>query len=412
MPRKINATTVLDTINLQTEVPLDTESIDASDVVVPFQNLLDNDGYLYRRQQVILASLAELSRQSASFSLQSSVTSFLLEPARTYTFTGAIKVLKFGGLTADVTITAINAPAGVAVAVAPNPVSGTGDLTITTTSSIIAGTYDLILEGAAGGRLVDIRIPLTLVAATQPSTFDFTAPSSAAIDRASGATTTTFDLNVSRQGGFSNPVNFTADLPPGLSVSFAPAQVTGNAPMQRSASVATLTAGSTLPAGRYNVTLRAVSGSLVRTVALSVDVSQAAATGTPDFTLSLVYDSGDALSINGATLYVNRSGGYSGPVFLQAQQPYMGTDGPLITINNNLGIVRLDGNAARIAADGISQGWQGSGVAPSAGQSLSWASTFIIGQADEQQLRNSYAGPDALRRYVGVEVRRGNRSVG
>jgi hypothetical protein len=412
MPDIINAATDRQQISLSIEAPRDTESIDASDVRVPFQAFIDNDGFLYRRQQIMLARLDELGRQSASFSLQSNVTSLLLEPARSYAFPGALHVVKFAGLAADVTITPLNVPAGVTVTATPNPVGGTADLTVTTSPNIVAGQYDLILRGEASGRTVDLRIPLTLTAASQPSSFSFTAPSSAAIDRGTGATGTTAVLNVSREGGFSSPIDFSADLPAGLSASFAPAQVTGNASQQRGATTVTLTAAASVPAGSYNVTLRAVSGALVRTVGLALSVSAAPAAGSPDFSLRIVYDAGDSATINGATLYIDRSGGYAGPVFLQAQQAYSGTDGPLITINNTLGIVRIDGNVARLAADGASQGWQGSGVAPYTGGGLSWASTFVVGQDNEDQLRNSYAGAGTIRRYVGVEVRRGNRSVG
>ncbi|THF70512.1 hypothetical protein E7T06_07345 [Deinococcus sp. Arct2-2] len=412
MPKTINASTNQPQISLSTEVPMDTESIDAADVVVPFQALLDNDGFLYRRQQVMLQRLDELGRQSASFQLQSAVTSLLAEPARTYTFTGAIQVQKFGGLAVDIAITPINAPAGVTVTVVPNPVATTADLTITTAANIVAGQYDLILRGEAGGRIVDIRIPLTLVAATQPATFAITAPSALIIDRASGNSAAAAFINISREGGFNSPINFSADLPAGISASFTPVQVTGNDTLQRNATTVAFTALATVPAGTYNLLIRAVSGSLVRTIGLALSVGTAPVVGTPDFTMSIVYDAGDPLTVNGATLYINRSGGYSGPVFLKASQPYAeaGT-GPLVTINNSLGIVQVDGNAVRVTADGVSQGWSGSGVAPQTG-GLSGASTYVVGQDNEQQLRDSYAGPEVLRRYVGVEVRRGNRTVG
>jgi hypothetical protein len=426
MPRTINASTDLPQISLSAEVPVDTESIDASDLVIPVQALLDNDGFLYRRQQIMLQRLDELGRQSASFQLQSSVTSLLVEPARTYTFTGAVRVQKFGGLTADTTVTAINAPAGVTVTVTPNPVASSADLTITTTSNIVAGQYDLILRGEAGGRVQDIRIPLTLTSATQPATFSVTAPGVVAIDRALNVNTTTAVLNISREGGFNSPINFSADLPAGLAASFSPAQVTGSSTLQRAATTMTLTALSTVPVGTYNVLVRAVSGVLVRTVALTLSVSKAPSVGVPDFSLRLEYDAGDPLTTNGATLYIDRANGYNGPVFLRAAQPYTGASalarfegvnfnlkntGPLITINNALGIIRVDGNAARITADGVSQGWFGSGIAPYTATGMSWATSFIVAQETEESLGYEYGVYTGIQRYISVDMRRGNRTV-
>lgn len=334
MPRTMNASTDLADILLQLEVPQDTESIDASDVNAPFQGLLNNDGFLYRRQNAIYDQLTKLQQSQASLQLLSSLTSATLEPSRTYTFPGAVRVARFGGLTGTVAVTALNAPAGVTVALTPNPITDAADLTLTTSAGIVPGNYDLILRGTAGTVIADIRVPLTLVGATLPQSFDITGPDGVAIDRPTGASTTAI-FNVQRAGGFNSPINFTADVPAGISVAFSTASVTGADAVQRAATTLTLTAASTVPAGRYNITVRAASGSIVRTFAMTLDVSAPApVSGTPSYALRVVYDDGDPYIVNGATIYIDRSGGFTGPVTLNIGGQ-VASDGPIVVINKS-----------------------------------------------------------------------------
>jgi hypothetical protein len=404
MPRTITASADLADIVLATEVPQDTESIDASDVVVPIQALLNNDGFLYRRQNAIYDLFTKLQQSQSSLQLLSSLTSATLEPSRTYTFPGALRVARFGGLTGTVGITVLNAPAGVTVTATPNPITDVADLTIVTGPGIIAGNYDLILRGTAGAATADIRIPLLLVGQTQPASFDLTGPTGVAIDRPTSLSTTAI-INVQRSGGFSNPIDFTADVPAGVTATFTPTPVTGSDSVQRAATTLTLTAGSTVPAGPYNVTVRGASGAIVKTLALRLDVSAPAAVGgTPSYALRMVYDDGDPYTVNGATLFIDRSGGFAGPVTLNPGGTLTSDpDGPIIVINKALGAVTVTGNAVRITVDGISRGWVNSGIAPlpAAGAGAgNWQQIYLSSYAD---------GLQAV--YTLIELRRGNRRV-
>lgn len=407
MPRNITASTEQTDIILTTEVPQDTESIDASDVVVPIQALLSNDGFLYRRQNAIYDLFTQLQQSLASFQLLSNVTSLTLEPSRTYAFSGAVRISRFGGLTGPVTVTPLNAPAGVTVTLTPNPITDVADLTLVTSSGVVAGTYDLILRGTLGSVTTDIRIPLIVVGQTQPQGFDLTGPDAVAIDRPTGASATAV-LNVQRAGGFNSPIAFTADVPAGITATFSPTPVTGGGSVQRAATTLTLTAGTTVPAGRYNIVVRGVSGSIVRTLAMSLDVSTPAAVGgTPSYALRVVYDDGDPYSVNGATLYIDRSGGFTGPVVLNpGGGALVSGDGPIIVINKTFGAVLVTGNAVRITVDGISRGWVNSGIAPlpTAGAAAgNWQQVTVV----------SYGEINGLTQYVYavVELRRGNRRV-
>jgi hypothetical protein len=404
MPRNINASSDQADIVLTTIVPQDTESVDASDVVVPIQALLNNDGFLYRRQNAIYDLFTKLQQSQASLQLLSSLTSATLEPSRTYLFAGALRVARFGGLTGAVALAVLNAPAGVTVTAAPNPITDAADLTIVTGAGIIAGNYDLILRGTAGAATADIRIPLLLLGQTQPLSFDLTGPAGVAIDRPTGPSATAI-FNVQRAGGFNSPIAFTADVPAGITAAFSTTPVTGADSVQRAATTLTLTAATTVPAGRYNVTVRGSSGAIVRTLALSLDVSAAAAVGgTPSYAMRVVYDDGDPYIVNGATLFIDRSGGFAGPVTLNPGGSLTSDpDGPIIVINKTFGAVTVTGNAVRITVDGISRGWINSGIAPlpAAGAGAgNWQQITLSAYAD---------GLNAV--FTVIELRRGNRRV-
>ena len=404
MPRNITASTAQTDITLTTVVPQDTESIDASDVVVPFQALLNNDGFLYRRQNALYDQLAALAQTQPSFQLLSSLTSLNLEPSRTYTFPGALRISRFGGLAGGVTLTTLNAPAGVTVTVTPNPVTDVADLAVTTGAAVIAGNYDLILRGTAATAITDIRLPLSIAGATLPASFDLTGPDSVAIDRPTG-TSTTASVNVQRAGGFNSPIVFTADVPAGVSAVFSTTPVTGADSVQRAATVLTLTAGPTVPAGPYNVTVRGASGAIVRTLALSLNVSAPApVAGTPSYALRVVYDDGDPYAVNGATIYVDRSGGFTGPVVLNIGGQ-IAPDGPIVVINKSFGTVTVTGTAVRVTVDGLSRGWTGSGIAPlpaAGGAAGNWQQLLLSGYAD-------YAVSQYV--FATIQLRRGNRRV-
>ncbi|WP_407540455.1 hypothetical protein Q0M94_03390 [Deinococcus radiomollis] len=417
MPRKITASGDLADIVLITDVPQDTESIDASDVVVPLQTLLNNDGFLYRRQNAIYDLFTKLQQSQSSLQLLSSLTSARLEPSRTYLFAGALRVARFGGLLGNVALTVLNAPAGVTVTATPNPITDVADLTIVTSAGIIAGNYDLILRGTAGAATADIRIPLVLVGQTQPASFDLTGPSGVAIDRPTSASATAI-INVQRGGGFNSPIDFTADVPAGITATFTPTPVTGADSVQRAATTLTLTAGGTIPAGPYSITVRGASGSIVRTLSLRLDVSAPAPVGgTPSYALRMVYDDGDPYTVNGATLFIDRSGGFAGPVVLNPGGSLTSDpDGPIIVINKTLGAVVVSGNAVRVTVDGISRGWVNSGIAPlpvAGAGAGNWQQVALssYGILDGGAGTTGGGSTQTQTVYTTISLRRGNRRV-
>lgn len=421
MPKTIYGTG--DEYRPSTDVPRDTEDIDAIDVERPIQDLLDNAAFFYAQNQKLLARMSSLERQLAGFSLITTVTSMVLEPGRTYTYQNGLRLNRFGGFSDAVTIAGVNLPAGVTVSVAPNPVVGdTADLTVAVSGAAVAGQYDLLLRGEGGGKAVEMRIPVTVAQQSLPAAFALSGPSIAAIDRTNNSPAATVALNLERTGGFNSNVAFdVAQAPAGLTIAFSNPAVSGNLSSERNATTATITAQSSVPAGRYTIILRATGGGIVRTWSVILDISGAVSAG-PDFSVRLVYDAGDSYKVNGATLYIDRANGYSGPVYLSVEQlaqsggswldllgsTWWTSNWPAILIDGKRGVVRVDGNVARITADSLSTGWENGGVAPAPTGILFLGSQF--GQTTLRASSVETPAPGAPgTRYAEISVRRGNR---
>lgn len=125
---------------------------------------------------------------------------------------------------------------------------------------------------------------------------------------ASGVST----ITVTRSGGFTSAVALSAaGLPSGVTATFNPASTTGGS------STLTLAASSMATTGTVNVVVNGSGGGLNRSTTLSLTVN---APPPPDFTLSV---SPSSLTINrgasgGATVTINRTGGFNSVVALSA----------------------------------------------------------------------------------------------
>jgi hypothetical protein len=151
-----------------------------------------------------------------------------------------------------------------------------------------------------------------LILGELPSGPDFSLsanPNSLAVDRGASVTST---ITVTRTGGFTGSVAFTASgLPAGVTASFSPASTTGTS------ATLTLTASSTATTGLSTVTVTGSGGGLTRTTAIGLTVNQPV---TPDFSLSA---SPTSLTVNrGAsgtsTVTIARTGGFTGSVAFTA----------------------------------------------------------------------------------------------
>ncbi|WP_288482114.1 hypothetical protein [uncultured Deinococcus sp.] len=385
-------------------VPRDGENVDAGDVNGPFKDLLGNTRFLYGVISDLQQQVEILKKERGGLTLVLPAA-LALEPGRSYVLTDAVAIGRINGYQGNVDLAALDLPAGVTATFSPDPAPGDrSTLTLDVGVGTVAGPYNLTVTGTGpDGKTARALLPVTIAGQTQKASFAFSTAQTGSIDRGRDQTSNTFIMRVERAGQFDSPITFAVDtLPAGLSAEWSQNPVTGSASLENLASVLTLKAAASLPAGTYNLTLRASGGGVVRTQGIALTVTTAAAAGQPDFTLETVYDQGDVLVTNGATVYINRAGGYGGPVTLSV--PPSDT-GPVILVNGQPWSAQITGNTARVVADGASRGWTNSGVAPMPGTfSGSARNVFVRGTAILNGTTVTRTG-DLIYRY-------GNRTYG
>lgn len=158
-----------------------------------------------------------------SFSLTSSVTS--LSVAAGSSATTSIIATTGGGFNSSIALSATGQPAGVTISFSPSSINGAGSsaATISTSSSVVPGSYSIIISGSSGNLTQSTTI--ALVIAPPPPTFTLSESlSSLTVTHGASGTVT---LTVTPQFGFNNAVTFACSgLPVGASCSFNPATIT------------------------------------------------------------------------------------------------------------------------------------------------------------------------------------------
>ena len=191
----------------------------------------------------------------------------------------------------------------------------------------------LRLYGA--GLLVALLLTLTAHGSSSPNFTLSLNPASLTVQQGTSSTT---QLIITSQGGFTGTVNLSLvagqdQVPQGLALSPGSVQVSGTSPVNQSL---TLSAQPTTPTGTYRLKVRATSGSLPREADLTVAVT--APPPSPGFTLSL---NPTSLTVqqgsNGTTtLTITPQNGFTGTVSLSLE--YAGTaagTGSLSLVNGN-----------------------------------------------------------------------------
>ena len=205
------------------------------------------------------------------------------------------------GFNGNVSISVSGLPSGVSASVSPNSVSITSNFTVqTATLTLMAGSSTpvgttSVTVTATSGKLTSTT---TFLLTIHPPGFTLSGPGSLTIGQ---GTTTTTNVSVNENYGFTNPVNLTiSGLPSAVSASISPNPSTGN-------SQVTLTAGTSAPIGTYTVTINGTSGKLTSSTAFTLTI------GSPTFTLSgpAVVDIGQGSSAT-AYLYLNPFYGFTG----------------------------------------------------------------------------------------------------
>ena len=229
-----------------------------------------------------------------------------------------ITIVRGGGYTDAVALTAEGLPTGVTAAFAPASL-GTGitasTLTLTVASTATAATTAITVRATGTGVAAQTAtVSLTVTAANTPDYSLTAAPASLSI--LPGATGTSA-VTITRSGGFAGNVTLALEgAPAGVSGVFAPNPATAGT------STLTITTTTAAVAGTYNLTIRGTAtGQADRTTAVSLTVSP-----TPGITLAV--GSATATAAVGAsttsTITIARLGGFAGDVALTVDTPPAG----------------------------------------------------------------------------------------
>lgn len=268
------------------------DPVKAADVNVPFQAILDGMAHLSQRLSEAERELADIrNRAVRGISIRLALGAVTLTPGSSETIN--VDVVRTGGFTGPVTLNAANLPVGVTANFLPDTLDAgetrsvltlTGGANVTTNN-----TPTPVSIRGEGGPDVFSAAALNVTTNAQPdSAFSVSAPSTAAVDR---ATSTTVTVPVTVRGAQDAVLSVT-NLPTGLTAS-------------ATSSTITFTAAPSLPAGTYPVNIVATSGTRVRSTALALTVTPAVA-ANGDFTAVVRYDTGDNRTVNGGVIAISR----------------------------------------------------------------------------------------------------------
>ncbi|MGA3133029.1 MAG: FG-GAP-like repeat-containing protein [Terracidiphilus sp.] len=209
-----------------------------------------------------------------------------------------VDISTFNGFKGNVTLSVSGLPSGVTAFFTPNPISSSGQLTITTSSLAAVGSATLTITGTSGAITATATLTLTVNAP------GFTLYGGGSVSLGQGSTATSY-VYVNDQYGFSGSVTLSASgLPAGVTASFATNPTTYSSQI-------TFAASCTATPGTYPVTITGTAGAVTATTNYTLIV------GAPTFTISA--PSSETISQSGsisAYAYVNDQYGFNGSVAL------------------------------------------------------------------------------------------------
>jgi hypothetical protein len=237
-----------------------------------------------------------------SFSLSATPSSRTVTVGAKTTYT--VSTTALNGFAGVVSLSLSGLPSGATSAFSPASITGAGSstLTITTTTSMAAGTYPLTITGKSGN--LSETATVTLVANVP----NFSVSASPTSQTISAGGHTTYTVSTKALNGFTGVISLEASgLPAGASADFSPTSITG-------AGSSTLTIDSTasIKAGTYTVTISGSSGSLTHTTTVKLVVSSA------DFSLAVTPESQGVAAGSKAVYTVSTTalGAFTGTVSL------------------------------------------------------------------------------------------------
>ncbi len=196
-------------------------------------------------------------------------------------------VTRSGGFTGPVTVSVTGQPTGVSANQNSQSQSGTTTtvvISVSASATAAVGSFTLSVR-ASGSGVVDASSSATITVAAAPVTGGFTLTASAATLSVQAGATGTSSLTVARTGAFAGGITFTtAEAPAGVTASYAPNPAT-TTPV-----TVTVSVGSAVPAGAYQLKITGSAGAITQTVTVSLAVT-APPTGAGNVALRLCADS-------------------------------------------------------------------------------------------------------------------------
>jgi uncharacterized membrane protein len=179
-----------------------------------------------------------------------------------------VSVNPLSGFAGSVTLSASGLPSGVTASFAPNPIStGGSTLTLTASSSVSLGQYNVTITGKSGNQTATTVLSLGVNIPT------FTLANTYGLNIGQGSSGTAY-IYLNPSYGFARSVTLSASgLPIGVTASFSPNPTTGS-------STVTFAASSSATLGQYNVTISGTSGNQTATTPITLGVY------VPTFTVS------------------------------------------------------------------------------------------------------------------------------
>src|SRR5437773_967124 len=160
----------------------------------------------------------------ANFKAAASTPDFALSASpssQTVTAGGAtsysVAISPTGGFSGQVTLSVSGLPSGANGSFSPNPASSSATLSVTTSTSTLAGTYTLTISGVSGSLTHTVTVTLVVVAP------DYTLSASPSSQTVTQGGTTTYNVTITAIGGFVGQVTLgVSGLPSGANGSFSP----------------------------------------------------------------------------------------------------------------------------------------------------------------------------------------------
>jgi subtilase family serine protease len=208
----------------------------------------------------ITTNYAPVTTPDFSITASPSTQTVLQGDSATYVIT----VTPLNGFADDVYLSVSGLPAGANGVFSPNPTADLSSLSVTTSTSTLAGTYSLTITGVSGSLTRTTTVTLVVSPPTPPSFSLSASPASQTIKRGSS---TTYTITIVPTGEFTGSVTLSIrGLPSRTTGTFSPNPTT-------SSSTLTITTSSRTQTRTYKLTITGVSGGLTSSTTVTLVVT-------------------------------------------------------------------------------------------------------------------------------------------